>query len=127
MSWSARARLFAATSRPTIATALWACGWCGGPPALPDLWSLGAASAARLFARVARAIFWFLRPEQQHVQLMPAQSPGISVAHVDDPALHAGVTFRLTRLTPKTRQARRAPAQSRGDCGKSIALRVSHK
>src|SRR5262245_53270290 len=92
---SARARPFASTSRPTFATTLWACGWCGRPPALPDLCSLEAASAARLFACVAHAIFWFLRPAQQCVQPRPAQSPGISVAHVGDPALHAGVKLRI--------------------------------
>jgi formylglycine-generating enzyme required for sulfatase activity len=43
-------------------------------------------------ARSARN-FGFLRPVQQCVQHLLAQSPGISVAHVIDSALHAGVTF----------------------------------
>src|SRR5215471_18486379 len=46
MTRSTRARPIAATTRPIIAATLWACGWCGRPPALPDLCLLEAASAA---------------------------------------------------------------------------------
>src|SRR5262245_60412786 len=57
LSRSSRARQLALTTRPPIAASIWACGWCGRPPALPDLCALEAASAARLFARVERRDF----------------------------------------------------------------------
>jgi hypothetical protein len=33
-----RARLVATASRPSIATTIWACGWCGRPTSLSPLW-----------------------------------------------------------------------------------------
>ena len=54
-----RARHFASTARPTFATAIWACGWCGRPPALPEVLSTGGRVSGHV-ARVARDFFCHL-------------------------------------------------------------------
>src|SRR5438132_4040218 len=51
-----------------------------------QLWEREALSNPRI-----GRLFW---PMQRCIQHMLAQSPGIGVAHVVDPALHAGVNFR---------------------------------
>jgi hypothetical protein len=38
---TSHARLIAATLRPSVASTVWACGWCGRPPALPEVLSTG--------------------------------------------------------------------------------------
>jgi len=56
MAGAARARHVASTSRPTFASALWACGWCGRPPALPEALCTGGRVNGQT-VRIALTIF----------------------------------------------------------------------
>src|SRR5438132_12671224 len=53
------ARLIAATARPTFATTVWACGWCGRPPAFPEVLSTGGRVSGHGAHVARRAIFDF--------------------------------------------------------------------
>ena len=60
MTRSTRARHIATTTRPTIATTIWACGWCGRPTSLSPLWhSRGGGLRIRLLRACSPA--WLAR------------------------------------------------------------------
>jgi len=114
MTRSTRARHIATTTRPTIATTIWACGWCGRPTSLspftaqPDGCLHVRLSRACSLASLARAVLPVLAADYG---LWP-EAKVIKMAQVSPVR------------TGSVRQARRAYTQARRLLG--IGLETPH-